>query len=1254
MTQAGTPSPSHSRSDRWQFWIDRGGTFTDCLGRDPDSGIVHTAKVLSSDRAPIVGIRQILGRATGLSDDAPIPACEVRMGTTIATNALLERHGANMALVITRGFRDLLAIGNQTRPDIFALDIQKPALLYRDVIETDARADADGHTLAEPDVAALRQALAEVHGRGIDSVAVVVLHAYAAPALERTIGAIAQEVGFTHVSCSAEVASEMGMVGRGDTTVVDAYLTPLIRAYVATLKAELPGTMLRIMQSSGGLTAADRFRGRNAVLSGPAGGVVAYAHIAAETGNPQAIGFDMGGTSTDVSCYDGAFEREYETEVAGVRLRAPMMAIHTIAAGGGSLCRYRGFRLTVGPESAGAVPGPLCYGHPDASELSITDINMALGRIAGDRFPFALERERVDDALGALAQHIAAQSTPSSQPAGDAGQPDQPDKADGAPHSATLSADDPTQLAAGFFAIANASMAEAIRQVSVAKGRDVRDYALVVFGGAGGQHACPIARQLGIRTLILDRFSGVLSAYGMGLADITWHGEADAGRTVLDDALHAYTGPLYRKLVDQGRRVLADEGFDRISVALRLDLRYRGTDTAITIDVDQFDIDQVEGAQHDMAQTGVPWTSEQVQATFESKHKALFGYHRPGHIIEATAVRIECAGRDHGARTIIHQNHENGGQRGDSDAAATQPQPRRHTTMWTGSAMTEDVPLYYGDDLPSGIELAGPALILDDTGTLALDPGFVLRIDRARRFIVHDTAPEVAAAPEDDTRLDPVRLEIFNNVFMSMATQMGSVLQRTAVSTNIRERLDFSCAIFDADGGLVANAPHIPVHLGAMGESIRGVLAAHPEPEPGAVYATNDPARGGSHLPDVTVVTPVHDSDGKLVFFTASRGHHADIGGTTPGSMPPFSRSLAEEGAVFRAMAIVRHGRFDEAAVHQTLTEGPYPARDPAGNIADLEAQIAANQAGVQLLHRLIERYGKDTVRAYMGHVQDNAAAQVAAELARMEDGHYHFADTMDNGARIEVTMDVRGDELSIDFAGTSGELEGNLNAPRAVTIAAVIYVLRTLVGAPIPLNAGCMRPVKLRIPEASLLSPSPTSAVAAGNVETSQRIVDVVLGALGRSAASQGTMNNLTFGNDQFGYYETIAGGAGGTPNGPGASGVHTHMTNTRITDPEVLEARFPVRLRRFSLRAGSGGQGRHPGGDGVIREFELLAPMQVSILSERRTTQSFGLAGGGAGRSGRNLHNGRELDSKTSFATEAGDIICIETPGGGGYGTP
>ncbi len=1173
---------------RWLFWIDRGGTFTDCLGRDPETGQVHVAKVLSSDRAPLIAIRQILG----LEEDDPIPACDLRMGTTVATNALLERKGERCALITTRGFGDILEIGTQARPNLFDLEIKKPTLLYDSVVEIDARVAADGTLIESPKRSQVDAAFRLLLESGIRSIAIVILHAYRAPELEQQLGAWARSAGFTHVALSHEIAAEIGMVGRGDTTVVDAYLTPLIHGYVSTLLAELPGSALKIMQSSGGLTDAKRFRGPNAILSGPAGGVVAYAHVAAEQGYERAIGFDMGGTSTDVSRFDGEFERTYETETAGVRIRAPMMAIHTVAAGGGSLCRFDGYRFTVGPESAGAIPGPLCYGDDAATELTVTDINLALGRLAPDRFPFELDPLRVHDALNTFSEDLHRQGIEKT----------------------------PDEIAVGFFQLANENMAEAIRQVSVARGYDVRDYALAVFGGAGGQHACVLARRLGIKTLILHPYAGILSAFGMGLADVSWNGERDLGRQPLAELVEADLGAVFAALDVQGRETLRLEGFgdSEIQSIRRLDLRYQGTETSLTL------------REHD----GV------VRRTaFEELHRRQFGYIRPGHAIEIAVARVEVIGRsEHPSLPSV-------------ESTAPDMEPIRLSRVWTGTEFRHDVPVYRRESLRSGRMLEGPLLLLEATGTTVVDTGFELEVAANGTLLLRDrTGPEKHATV--DAVVDPVQLEIFNNLFMSIAEQMGTVLRRTALSTNIRERLDFSCAVFDVEGGLVANAPHIPVHLGAMGESVRAVYTAHPEMHPGDVFVTNDPAAGGSHLPDITVVTPVHDTSGTLRFFTASRGHHADVGGTTPGSMPPFSTSLEEEGVVLCALRIVRGGVLDEAGIRAALLGARYPARKPDENIADLEAQIAANLKGAELLLEMVDRYGNQTVAAYMTHVQDNAAAKVEDEIEKLDDGEYRFSDQMDDGTPIAVSIRVDGRGMEIDFAGSGSEVEGNLNAPRAVTIAAAIYVLRALVGETIPLNRGCLRPVTIKIPARSVLSPSPDRAVAGGNVETSQRVVDVLLGALKRQAASQGTMNNLTFGNTQFGYYETIAGGAGAGPGFCGASAVHTHMTNTRITDPEVLESRFPVRVEEFSIRRGSGGSGQWPGGDGVVRELRFLDTAQVSIISERRDTQPFGLAGGEPGAEGRCFHNDVRIAGKSSFEVEEGDTVRIETPGGGGFG--
>jgi 5-oxoprolinase (ATP-hydrolysing) len=1181
-------------SGRWQFLIDRGGTFTDCLGIDPH-GRLRVAKVLSSDRAPLHGIRKLLGIAEG----DPIPACDVSMGTTLATNALLERKGTRTALAISEGFGDALSISDQCRPDLFALDIDKPPPLYSDVLELPARCDPQGAVLARPEADAARASLRELRRSGAPSLAVVVLHAYRNGALEREIAALAAEAGFAHVSLSHEVAAEIGLVARGHTTVVDAYLTPLIRAYVQTLLGELPGSRLRIMQSSGALRDAGSFRGRDAILSGPAAGAVAVARLAEQLGLPQVIGFDMGGTSTDVCRFAGELERVYETSIAGVRLRAPMTSIHTVAAGGGSICRFAHGRFVVGPESAGAVPGPLCYGRPDAEALTLTDVNLVLGRLLPDRFPFALERERAEARLRAIAGELAAGGDRRGEHA----------------------------VAQGFFDVAVAHMAEAISRATVARGHDVRDHALIAFGGAAGQHACSLARRLGMRTLVFHPLAGVLSAFGMGLSDVAWHGEQDAGRTPLPGALGPDAERRFEELEQRGRASLAADGWPAASLQCirRVDLRYQGSEPALTLRISR-DLDPA--------------------AAFQAIHLQRFGYARPGHVIEAVTLRVEViAPAQHTALAA-------------SPALAPVPEPvpapLRTAPLWLAAGFT-DVPVYARESLAPLNALRGPAIILDETGTLVLEPGFQLTLDARGVITVRDLGdPQRHESFATTLDPDPVQLELWSNRFMSIAEQMGVVLQRTALSTNIRERLDFSCAVFDRDGGLVANAPHIPVHLGAISESIRALLELHPRMRQGEVFATNDPALGGSHLPDVTVVTPVFDPGGELVFFTANRGHHADIGGVTPGSMPPFSTKLDEEGALLSGLRIVSEGRLDEPLLRRALAAGAHPARNPEQNIADLQAQIAANRKGEQLLHDLLARHGFAVADAYMRHVQDNAEACVRAAIAALPDGEHAFVDGMDDGTRIAVRIAVAGEHMRVDFTGSSPQVAGNLNAPRAVTVAAVLYVLRVLVGRPIPLNSGCMRPITLIIPEGSVLWPAPSAAVVAGNVETSQRVVDVLLGALGKLAACQGTMNNLALGNETFGYYETIAGGAGASAERDGASGVHTHMTNTRITDPEVLEAAFPLRLLRFAYRRGSGGEGHRRGGDGVVREVLALAPLHATILSERRASAPFGLAGGAPGARGANFHNGAAIGGRAQLRLAPGDVLRVETPGGGGHGSP
>ena len=1199
---------------RHPIFIDRGGTFTDCIGYDRAAGVLRVAKVLSSDRAPLTGVRRLLD----LDDAAPIPPCDIRMGTTLGTNALLERRGARTALLITRGFGDLLLVDDQTRPSIFALRIERPEPLYEAVVEVDGRIGADGARVDPLDEVALRAELRTLRDRGIESLAIVFAHAYRDPTDELRARALALEAGFTEISLSHEVVAERGLLARAHTTVVDAYLTPPIARYVGALLRELPGSRLRIMQSHGGLGDGRRLRGRDAVLSGPAGGLVACASIARRLGLAQVIGFDMGGTSTDVSRWAGGYERAHETKVAGVRVRAPMLSIHTVAAGGGSICHFDGHRLQVGPQSAGADPGPLCYGRPDASALTLTDVALFLGRVQPRRFPFPLDTGRAGAALEAMAAAVSA---------------------GGAERTAA-------EVADGFFRVAVESMAAAIRTVTVARGHDVREHALLVFGGAAGQYCCAVARLLGVRTLVFHPLAGMLSAYGMAVAGHAWHGEQDAGCRALDDGALAALEDTFEALAAGGRVALEADGLrpDEIargSAVRRLDLRYAGTESALEIACDGRD-------------------AASLWAAFEAAHERRYGYARRRHPIEIATARLSFEVPAEVAAVAEAAERPVGGARpsagpGDDDRAA----------LFTGERF-EQVRARDAESIGEGERLLGPALVLAETGTLVVERGFALRrgeagcliVERQASVRVEATSGPTGADPgdADGAGPDPVDLEIFNNRFMAIAEQMGAVLERTALSTNIRDRLDFSCAIFDEDGALIANAPHIPVHLGAMSETVRAVRGAFPAPEPGDALLTNDPYAGGSHLPDLTVVSPVHDAEGVLRFYAASRGHHADIGGVTPGSMPAFSSTLEEEGVVLAPMTLVRGGRFDEAGVRAALGAGRYPARRPDENLADLAAQVAANRTGADLLHALCVERGLATVRAYMAHVQRNAAALVEEAIAGLSAGVHRFEDALDDGTPIAValTVDRAARRMRVDFSGTAPATSTNLNAPRAVTVAAVLYVLRSLVGRDIPLNSGCLRPVALVIPEGSVLDPPRGHAVAGGNVETSQRIVDVLLGALGIVAASQGTMNNLTFGTSSFGYYETLGGGAGAGPAWDGASAVHTHMTNSRITDVEVLESRAPIRVRALGVRRGSGGAGRHRGGDGLVRELEALEPLRVSLLSERRERRPYGLRGGAPGAPGRCTVAGRAMAGKFSVELGVGQRIRVETPGGGGFGPP
>jgi 5-oxoprolinase (ATP-hydrolysing) len=1243
----GTAHESPALPGRWSFWIDQGGTFTDCLGLGPDGGI-HVAKVLSSPLAPVAGIRKILQ----LREDLAVPASEIRLGTTLATNALLERRGHPHALLATRGFADALEIGTQQRPDLFSLKIAKPAVLYREVVETQARMGADGAEILPMDLDALYTALARVRAKGIDALAIVLLHGYAFPAQERAAAACARRAGFLHVSCSHEVNPEIGLTARGDTATVDAYLTPLLSGYLDSLRERLPGSSLRLMQSNGGLADPERFRGHNAILSGPAGGVVACAALAERAGYPRAVGFDMGGTSTDVSRHAGtAFEKVYEWSAAGMRIRSPSLDIHTVAAGGGSLCRLQSGRLVVGPESAGADPGPICYGRYGrygryeraGQDLTVTDVNLYLGRLRQENFPFPLHADRVDARMEALRAQLRAEGQDLTG----------------------------AEIARGFLEIVNRQMAQAIKDITLARGHEITDHALICFGGAGGQHACAVARLLGIRKILLHPLGGVLSALGMGLARTRWEGSAPVPRLPLPDpgaTASAPSGPpsasqsvpslippliaeKFAELETAGRRHLAGQGIagDTVTFRRRLDLRYLGTEHALAVP------EPMDGDWH---------------AAFRERHRLLYGYLRRGRGVEILQARVE-AESGAGTEWPIRSFGSGAPRRAGADAV---------DAMDAVNGMDgEAVPVWRREDLPAGRIVEGPALILDAVATVVVEADFQAVADAEGQLVLEPTKA-LASGPAPVTS-EPVLLELFHHAFMAVAEHMGKVLQRTALSTNIKERLDFSCAVFDAAGGLVANAPHIPVHLGAMGESVRHVLRAWPHPRPGDVFATNNPYQGGSHLPDITVVTPVFlpEMDGAdgadaggPAFFAANRAHHADVGGITPGSMPAFSSRLDEEGVLLDAFRLVREGTFQSDACLEVFRGGPWPARNPSDNLADLEAQAAANQAGLRMLHDLVAEHGLDKVRDQMARLRANAERQVREALGRLPRGSHGFSDALDDGTPIRVRVDLDGADgrngegvgngengtcATIDFTGSGPESRGNLNAPPAVVRSAVMYVLRCLVAQRMPLNEGCLDPVRIVLPPGSILNPSPGCAVVGGNVETSQRVVDVLLGALGLAAASQGTMNNVTFGDGTFGYYETLAGGAGAGPGFHGASAVHTHMTNTRITDPEVLETRYPVRLERFEKRLGSGGQGQWNGGDGLIRHYRFLKPVEVSLLTQRRLLAPFGLQGGKAGARGCNLRvtsGGEriELSGSTSYAAEPGEGLIIETPGGGGWG--
>jgi 5-oxoprolinase (ATP-hydrolysing) len=1196
----------------WQFWIDRGGTFTDIVARHPD-GRFTTRKLLSENPAryrdaAVAGIKETLG----LPLSAAIPAGlvdQVRMGTTVATNALLERRGDRTLLVVNRGFGDALRIGNQARPRLFDLAITLPDLLYERVAEITGRVGADGAEVEALDEDAARDALRRAAADGIRGCAIAFMHAWQHPAHERRLAALAREAGFTQVSASHEVSPLLRLIPRADTTVVDAYLSPILRRYVEQVAGELGGTKLYFMQSHGGLAEAGAFRGKDAILSGPAGGIVGAARTAAMAGLDHVIGFDMGGTSTDVALYAGAFERAFETEVAGVRMRAPMMAINTVAAGGGSVLRFDGARFRVGPDSAGADPGPAAYRR--GGPLTVTDANVCAGKVQPRHFPAIfgpgsdqpLDADAVRAKFGALAHEIGR---------------------------ATGRRPDPREVAEGFLRVAVANMANAIKQVSIRKGHDPARFALQCFGGAGGQHACLVADELGMDTVFIHPFAGVLSAYGMGLADQTVLREQAVERR-LDAAALPDLGALADALTGQAREALIAQRApaDGLQVRRLLHLRYDGTEATLVVPLGPLDA---------------------VVEAFTEAHRARFGFATPERPLVAEAVAVEVTAPGEAVAEA----------RLDPRAPGETLEPVDEVEVWSGGS-AHAAPVFDRAALRAGDRLPGPALVREAIATTVVEPGWTAEVTERDHMLLRRTAPRAAVAAVGAERADPVLLELFNNLFMHVAEQTGAVLQNTSQSVNIKERLDFSCAIFDRDGNLVANAPHVPVHLGAMGESVKAVLRTRGGTlRPGDVVALNDPSNGGTHLPDVTCITPVFDDAGrKIRFFVGSRGHHADIGGTTPGSTPPDSRALEEEGVVVTDFLLVEQGRFREREFRALLTGARYPARSPDVNVADVKAQVAANEAGVQELRRVVARYGWETVRAYMRHVMDNAEESVRRVIDRLRDGS--FAYEMDDGTPlcVAVRVDRAARSVTVDFTGTGPQHAGNFNAPPAVTRAAVLYVFRCLVGADIPLNDGCLKPVVLVIPPGTFLSPAPGAAVVAGNTEVSQAVCNALFGAVGALACSQATMNNVLFGDATRQYYETVCGGSGAGPGFAGQSAIQTHMTNTRMTDPEVLELRYPVRLEEFSIRRGSGGAGAWRGGDGAVRCLRFLEPMTAVVVASRRRVAPFGLAGGADGDAGRQWvkrADGRRegLSGTAQAELGPGDVLTLHTPGGGGYGAP
>jgi len=1187
-------------SHGWQFWIDRGGTFTDVVARAPN-GELTARKLLSNNPghyrdAAVAGIRAVLG----VGADEPIPGgsvSSVRMGTTVATNALLERKGQPVVLCVTHGFGDALQIGTQARPDIFARRIERPKLPYAKVIEIDERISASGEVLVPLDAVSAERMLRRAAGDGFQSVAIVLMHGYRYTEHERMLADIARRSGFSQVSVSHETVPLMKLVSRGGTTVADAYLSPVLDRYIRELQRELDRIPLAFMQSNGGLASAARFRGKDAILSGPAGGVVGAARTAQAADFTRIIGFDMGGTSTDVSYFGGSLERVEEAEVAGLHLATPSLRIQTVAAGGGSILHFDGARYTVGPDSAGAEPGPACY--RNGGPLTITDANLLLGRVQAAHFP-PVFGPNADLPLDAAVTRQAFEEL------------------------AVKVGTTAESVAEGFLEVAVANMSAAIKKISVQRGYDVTTCALAGFGAAAGQLACRVAENLGMESILLHPLAGVLSAYGMGLANLSAIRQQPVGRQLNDDDREPAAAELQAAGSAAANEISADDPAAEVELTRRLRVRYEGTNTALQVPAG---------------------TGAQVRQEFETRHRRLFGFLHEGRALHIEAAEVEASTRTNPLPVSR------------LPAEGTPPVAIEHVALHDRGTRLR-VPLYRRSDLGAGSLLGGPAILVEPTATTVVDAGWRARMLPDGQLLLERGSPQQRRRREE-TDVDPVLLEVFNGLFMSAAEQMGSVLRNTAHSVNIKERLDFSCAVFDQTGALVANAPHIPVHLGSMGEAVVAVRDAYAGAlRPGDAFLHNAPYRGGTHLPDLTVVTPVFDRAGdQILFFVASRAHHADIGGITPGSMPANSTNVCEEGILFDALPILSQGRLLEEGLRRHLAAGRWPARNPDQNLADLSAQLAASERGIQELHAMIEEFGLATVHAYMGHVQRHAEEQVRRLLTRLQPGRAEVQ--LDDGALIRVQITVNREQRTalIDFSGTSPQLANNFNAPSAVARSAVLYVLRVLIERQIPLNHGCLVPVEIRIPERSLLAPSHPAAVAAGNVETSQAIVDVLFAALGVQAHSYGTVSNFTFGTQAFGYYETICGGGGAGPDHRGADAVHCHMTNTRLTDPEVLEHRFPVQVESFAIRRGSGGGGCYRGGDGAVRRIRFLAPMTAGILSNRRRVPPRGLAGGGDGALGINSLRRRDgtverLPGSASREVRPGDVMVIETPGGGGFG--